>query len=658
MNTAMTDIPEDQGILRTKLEFQLSKILADCNEYLNRGDFTEALECLEAAVNIYPRNPDFLSHRGQLLWLLKKPAQALADFSNAVSIHAGHIVANIGLARCHIHAGAFSKAEACARHVLTLDPKNQEAAKILSEIEKIIISRSAHARKVIMDFYDNVRDEFAMVEPPNLSEWHLKKARVLPSRENILARMPQGGIAAEIGTQAGDFAKQILAFLKPKQLHIFDIDFTPFDRQAFDLFIRDGIVVLHEGDSSSALAQMPDHSLDFIYVDGDHSYEGVTKDLAVASQKIKSDGWIVCNDYTLYSPAEKIQYGVYRAVNELCWQRGFEIIYLGLHHWGYHDVALRRMDPESITSAGPSPSTRLVQRKPSPKTVHGRTQDSLATSGIRGVDNSLNENSVPPTQPPRLMGTSLEVESDSNPGFKILETIGPGDEMFTGDMAHYFNVGKSALFAIDTALTAVHQSRKNIHTILDLPCGHGRVMRHLRASFPHAELTACDLNKASVDFCAQAFNAKPIYSHLDMRRVLLPVGYDLIWSGSLLTHLRADSCAEFIRLFSSIVKPGGLIIFTMHGRWVERSLATRRYIYGLIEPQVVSILKEYEATGFGYADYPGKSGYGISISSPAFVLSQLAGLPDLKLVSYHEKGWDNHQDVICLQKQASHEPLS
>jgi hypothetical protein len=32
-------------------------------------------------------------------------------------------------------------------------------------------------------------------------------------------------------------------------------------------------------------------------------------------------------------------------------------------------------------------------------------------------------------------------------------------------------------------------------------------------------------------------------------------------------------------------------------------------------------------------------------------------LPLLKLVGYHEKGWDNHQDVVCLQKQTPAEPL-
>jgi hypothetical protein len=66
------------------------------------------------------------------------------------------------------------------------------------------------------------------------------------------------------------------------------------------------------------------------------------KDLAAAARKVKDDGWIVCNDYTIYSPLEKTKYGVYRAVNEFCISHGFEILYLGLHKWGYHDVALKK----------------------------------------------------------------------------------------------------------------------------------------------------------------------------------------------------------------------------------------------------------------------------------------------------------------------------
>ncbi len=201
---------------------------------------------------------------------------------------------------------------------------------------------SANPQAALQAFHDNASDYFADVVPPQLSECHLENSRIVPSREHILPLMPKGGVCAEVGTQTGAFAKLIQSILRPSKLHIYDISYNVFDHAHFADSIQDGIVELHEGDSSTLLGQLPDQYFDFIYIDGDHSYNGIVKDLAQAARKIRDDGWIVCNDYTIYSPLEKTKYGVYRAVNEFCLNQGFEIIYLGLHKWGYHDVALRK----------------------------------------------------------------------------------------------------------------------------------------------------------------------------------------------------------------------------------------------------------------------------------------------------------------------------
>ena len=194
----------------------------------------------------------------------------------------------------------------------------------------------------LQQFHDNATDYFSDVVPPQLSDFHLRNSRIVPTRDHILPLMPKGGVCAEVGTQTGGFAKLIYSILRPSKLHIYDIDYRVFDHAHFASAIESGRVELHEGDSSTLLGTLPDRHFDFIYIDGDHSYNGIVKDLAQAARKIKHDGWIVCNDYTIYSPLEKTKYGVYRAVNELCLQQGFEIAYLGLHQWGYHDVALKR----------------------------------------------------------------------------------------------------------------------------------------------------------------------------------------------------------------------------------------------------------------------------------------------------------------------------
>jgi SAM-dependent methyltransferase len=656
--------PPLQDLLRYTLEFT--------HECLNQGDLPAAHQALDRAINLAPGNAQLLSQRGLLSLHLKDHESARLDFIEASRVDPRCAIAHAGLARCHWQKGAFAEAAGSAKRSLEIDPANGDALDVLSALQAsrnngklsgkgapITHSSLAHkanalsrspvqapttpasrqARRNVWNFLRTGCGFFADAKPPLLSRIHLQNSRLVPRRKDILALMPKGGVCAEIGTQTGNFAKQILLSMQPAKLHIYDIDFMAFDHPYFQQAIRQGVVELHQGDSASSLAKMPDRHFDFIYVDGDHAYEGAVRDLEQAERTIKADGWIVCNDYTIYSPLEKAKYGVYRAVNEFCWKHGFEIIYLGLHQWSYHDVALRRMKPEDLAVALAGRPVFRTRQNPS--------------ASRNGVVTENPTQSTASATVPKPANVSVETVDAAS----VIQTIGAGDEMFTGDQTHYFGVGKSALHGIETALLATGKPRNSIRNILDLPCGHGRVMRFFKAAFPQAQITACDLNKGAVDFCAQTFAAQPVYSNVDVNRIPLHGKYDLIWSGSLLTHLRPEACAEFIRLFNTLVNPGGVIAFTLHGRWVERSLATNRYTYGLKSADVTALLKEYYETGFGYADYPGAAGYGISVSSPAYVLSQLIALPDLKLISYHEKGWDNHQDIVCLQKLALNEPM-
>lgn len=198
--------------------------------------------------------------------------------------------------------------------------------------------------------YDTVRsfvnnDIFLL--PRHLDAKFLRNCIVLPDRVEMIRLLPKLGKVAEMGTQKGNFAKEIIGICNPQELHLFDMSFRqekfPFEHAFFEAGIQERRVVLHEGDSSTLLSEFPDAFFDWIYIDGDHSFEGVSKDIAVAKSKIKSDGYLVFNDYAIFSPLELIQYGVQRAVNDLCIDENFEIVYFAFCIRGYHDVCLRRL---------------------------------------------------------------------------------------------------------------------------------------------------------------------------------------------------------------------------------------------------------------------------------------------------------------------------
>lgn len=141
---------------------------------------------------------------------------------------------------------------------------------------------------------------------------------------------------AEIGVYEGIFSQSILDVMHPKELHLFDINTAPIMQSVRSR----GEVTVKEGDSSTNLAVYPDESFDFIYIDGDHSYEGVQKDADVAKLKVRPGGILAFNDYTIWSYYEMAEYGVPYVVNNLCVLEGFKVIAFAFMHHGYHDIAL------------------------------------------------------------------------------------------------------------------------------------------------------------------------------------------------------------------------------------------------------------------------------------------------------------------------------
>ena len=178
---------------------------------------------------------------------------------------------------------------------------------------------------------------------PMLAQRHLENCRVLPDRESVLRQMKVGGICAEVGVQTGEFSKSILGICRPSKLHLIDLDLQGFSiRELFLSEVDAGAVCLHEGDSSTILQGFPEGYFDFIYIDADHSYQGVKRDIQAATPKLTDSGFLIFNDYTYWSPAECKPYGVIHAVNELCLEQDWEAVYFSLAHYMYCDIVIRR----------------------------------------------------------------------------------------------------------------------------------------------------------------------------------------------------------------------------------------------------------------------------------------------------------------------------
>ena len=161
------------------------------------------------------------------------------------------------------------------------------------------------------------------------------------SRETLLQMVPKKARCAEIGVFKGSFSRKILNIAHPEKLYLIDpwqnvddpdrtgslySNGSEHDMEAIlvdvsDRFaeeIADETVVIQQGYSSEVLKTHAPESLDFVYIDGDHSFDSVLEDLTLAAQCLRPSGFIGLDDYFRGSWWGD---GVIRAVN----------IFLGRH---------------------------------------------------------------------------------------------------------------------------------------------------------------------------------------------------------------------------------------------------------------------------------------------------------------------------------------
>jgi SAM-dependent methyltransferase len=242
-------------------------------------------------------------------------------------------------------------------------------------------------------------------------------------------------------------------------------------------------------------------------------------------------------------------------------------------------------------------------------------------------------------------------------GLEFSQKVSPRDHMWNTAPEHYFAVGVSALSCIEPPLATAGMRPRSI---LDMACGHGRVCRMLRARFPHARITACDIERDGVDFCVQQFGAEGVYSEERLADIQMDRWFDLIWCGSFFTHMDNEEFRTSLEILAGWLEPGGVLVFTTHGRQVVNWIRDGYQTYGLTEMDQEALLSQYELDGFAFLASENQPA-GFTISGMPYVCELIERLPTLKLIGFQEAGWAAHQDVVAVvgvADRAEHSPPS
>jgi hypothetical protein len=216
---------------------------------------------------------------------------------------------------------------------------------------------------------------------------------------------------------------------------------------------------------------------------------------------------------------------------------------------------------------------------------------------------------------------------------------------------HYMYGGRSALRGMVGAMMSAQVGPPR--RILDFPSGHGRVARFLCTAFPEAELWCGDVNRAGVDFCASHFGAKPLHSEVDLAKLRIEPKFDLIWCGSLATHLPEAGCRQLLALLLDALDENGILGITTCGRAMDWAQVHK--FRTIRDEEYARIRKQWDETGLGYADYPGWPGYGMTFMDPSWLFREVFKREGYYVLSFEEKGWHATQDALyVVRRPVSH----
>jgi cyclopropane fatty-acyl-phospholipid synthase-like methyltransferase len=231
---------------------------------------------------------------------------------------------------------------------------------------------------------------------------------------------------------------------------------------------------------------------------------------------------------------------------------------------------------------------------------------------------------------------------------KIVNTqISDTDAMFNNNIEHYFATGASALNCILSSLALVDLKPK---TILDFGCGSGRVTRWLRAAYPNSDIHGYEITPKDLSFIKIHFNAIPHLSEINMDKLKSQHKYDLIWVGSVFTHLSSEKSIQLFEKLISWLNQDGILIFSTHGKFVLNNGGSNNCFYGVEPSKWADVANNYKNIGYGYADYQNYPDYGISVSSLDWWARYINKHKNIRINSMGEILWDDHHDIISVQK--------
>jgi SAM-dependent methyltransferase len=207
----------------------------------------------------------------------------------------------------------------------------------------------------------------------------------------------------------------------------------------------------------------------------------------------------------------------------------------------------------------------------------------------------------------------------------------------------FLAAGDQTVTDIDRALHAIGRSLAGVTRLLDFGCGCGRLLLSLERQVPaRVALSGCDVDARAVQWCQDHLRRARCVTNDPLPSAPFESGtFDLIWCGSVFTHLDEERQDQWLHELHRLLAPGGILLASVHGEacWASRLSAHRRAIL--------------QRDGMTFARFGLDAGvhpdwYQIAWHTEDYVRAHWGAI--FRIVRYLPRGLHAYQDIVVAQR--------
>ncbi len=201
----------------------------------------------------------------------------------------------------------------------------------------------------------------------------------------------------------------------------------------------------------------------------------------------------------------------------------------------------------------------------------------------------------------------------------------------------YLDSGRKIWRTLSQILAWHFGDLSRIGSLLDFAAGYGRVTRFVVADLPADRVWVSEIDPEAVRFQAETFGVHGLLSAADPAAFNPGLDFDAILVSSLFTHLPAERFAAWLARLLALVRPGGLLAFSVH----DKSL--------LVEAPE----GDFVFRGTSESGSLARNEYGSTWVTESYVRGCLARLAPGLPVRRIPRGLANYQDLYLVTRGAS-----